>query len=211
MAFGNQPRIDLWNLTRLAEALLPVLAEQEGSEESALASAKEALAAYAPQYEAAHLAGLRRKLGLLTDRPEDQALADDLLTRMAANQADFTLTFRRLAGAAADHALTTSVSSLFTDPSAFDSWAIQWQQRLALESTTPEARAAAMRSANPLVIPRNHLVEAVIAAAIDREDFQPFHDLLAAVTNPFEDRPNLDRYTAPATPAQAVQATFCGT
>ena len=100
-AYGNQPRIAHWNLTRLAETLLPVLEQEAGSEEAALASANEALAAFAPQFEAARTAGLRRKLGLFTEREGDAALAEDLLERMAANRADFTLTFRRLCDAAA--------------------------------------------------------------------------------------------------------------
>src|SRR6202789_604527 len=98
-AYGNQPRAMLWNLTRLAEALLPVLEQEEGNAEAALVSAKEALAAFGPQFEAAYDAGLRRKLGLFTEREGDSALIQDLLTRMAANQADFTLTFRRLCDA----------------------------------------------------------------------------------------------------------------
>src|SRR3984885_138340 len=95
-AYGNQPRIALWNLTRLAEALLPLLEQEEGSEQAALGSAHEALAAFASKYEATQLAGLCRKLGLLTEQEGDAALAEDLLERMLANRADFTLTFRRL-------------------------------------------------------------------------------------------------------------------
>src|ERR1035441_3128600 len=93
-AYGNQPRAALWNLTRLAEALLPVLAQEAGSEETAVAAANEALAAFEPQFEAARGAGLRRKLGLFTEREGNAALAEDLLQRMEANHADFTLTFR---------------------------------------------------------------------------------------------------------------------
>ena len=99
--YSNQPHAAHWNLTRLAEALLPVLEQEAGGQEAALASAYEALAAFGPQFEAAHLAGLRRKLGLSTEREDDSPLAQDLLERMAANRADFTLTFRRLSDAAA--------------------------------------------------------------------------------------------------------------
>src|SRR6202044_1327292 len=99
-AYGNQPRAAHWNLARLAEALLPLLQEEQGSEEAALASAQEALAAFAPQFEAALAAGLGRKLGFLTEREGDASLAQDLLRRMAANRADFTLTSRRLCTAA---------------------------------------------------------------------------------------------------------------
>lgn len=101
-AYGNQSRVALWNLTRLAEALLPVLVQEEGSEEPALASANEALAVFPGAFEVSRLAGMRRKLGLFMERDGDAALAQDLLERMTTNRADFTLTFRRLCDAAAD-------------------------------------------------------------------------------------------------------------
>ena len=85
-AYGNQPRIALWNLTRLAESLLPLLEQEEGTEEAAVTSAQEALSVFASKYDAAHTAGLRRKLGLFTERKGDLALAQDLLERMAVNQ-----------------------------------------------------------------------------------------------------------------------------
>ena len=128
-AYGNQPRAALWNLTRLAEALLPVLEQEEGNAEAAVASANEALAAFAPQFEVARAAGLRRKLGLFTERAGDEALAQDLLDRMAANRADFTLTFRRLCAAAAGPEGDEGVRALFADPAAYDSWAVAWRRR----------------------------------------------------------------------------------
>jgi uncharacterized protein YdiU (UPF0061 family) len=100
-AYGNQPRVALWNLARLAESLLPVLAQESGSEEAGLVAANEALSAFEPQFEEAHSAGLRRKLGLVLKREGDTVLAENLLQSMAANSADFTLTFRRLCDAAA--------------------------------------------------------------------------------------------------------------
>jgi serine/tyrosine/threonine adenylyltransferase len=210
-AYGNQPHAMLWNLTRLAEALLPVLEQVEGDGEAALASAKEALAAFAPQFEAAHGAGLRRKLGLFTERESDTALGQDLLARMAANRADFTLTFRRLCDAAAGATGDEGVRVLFTEPGAYDSWAVGWRQRLEEEQVSGEARAAAMRMANPAFIPRNHIVEAALDAAIGRQDFQPFEELLDVVSRPYEDRAGLERYTAPARPEECVLRTFCGT
>ncbi len=246
-AYSNQPPIALWNLTRLAECLLPLLVQEAGSDEAALDSAQAALAAFQPQFQAAHLAGLRRKLGLLTERDGDAALIDDLLARMAANHADFTLTFRLLADAVAAQELGApstgvpselvrrggsklrlgglaatahpSVPDLFTDPT-FDTWVVQWRARLALEPTSPEQIAVTMRRTNPLFIPRNHLVQAVIDAAVLREDFQPFQELLAVVTHPYGsdpdfddplDRPDLARYATPARPEERVTQTFCGT
>ena len=155
-----------------------------GDAEAALASAKEALAAFGPQFEAARAAGLRRKLGLFTEREGDAALAQDLLERMAANRADFTLTFRRLCDAAAGPEGDEGVRTLFADPGAYDSWAAGWRRRLEEEPTPGQTRAAAMRMANPAFIPRNHLVEAALDAAIERQDFQPFEELLDVVSRP---------------------------
>ncbi len=210
-AYGNQPRIALWNLTRLAEALLPLLEQEAGSQEAALASAKEALAAFDPQFEAARSAGLRRKLGLLTVRDGDAALAESLLERMAANRADFTLTFRRLCHAAAGSEGDEAVRVLFTDPEAYDSWATEWRRRLQEEPVSGQVRAAAMRTASPAFIPRNHVVEAALDAAVERQDFQPFEELLDVVSRPYEERPNLERYAMPARPEESVLQTFCGT
>src|ERR1700722_11890439 len=184
-AYGNQPSAMLWNLTRLAEALLPVLEQEEGNAEAALASAKEALAAFGPQFEASYAAGLRRKLGLFTECEGDAALVQDLLTRMAASQADFTLTFRRLCDAAAGPEGDEGLRTLFTDPGAYDSWAAGWRRRLEEEPLPGQERATAMRMASPAFIPRNHVVEAALAAAIERQDFQPFEELLDVVSRPY--------------------------
>jgi uncharacterized protein YdiU (UPF0061 family) len=208
-AYGNQPRIAQWNLARLAETLLPLLGEDR---EAALASAREALAAFAPRFEAAYLGGLRRKIGLSAEREGDAELAQDLLVRMAENGADFTLAFRRLCGAAgAGPEGDAGVRALFSEPGAYDAWAGRWRERLATEPDPPSARGAAMRAANPAVIPRNHLVEAALEAAIEREDFGPFEDLLEALSRPYEDRPGLERYAAPPEPEERVLQTFCGT
>ncbi len=208
-AWGNQPRILLWNLTRLAEALMPVLVEEAGSPEAALASATQALEAFAPQFEAAQLAQLRRKLGLFTEQESDLKLAQDLLERMAANGADFTLTFRRLCDAVVGD--DAEVRALFADPAAFDEWAVKWRARLGSEAVSSEERAAAMRRVNPIYIPRNHRVEAALNAAVMQEDLGPFEELLAVVSQPYEERAGLERFAVPARPEERVCATFCGT
>jgi serine/tyrosine/threonine adenylyltransferase len=208
-AWGSQLRIMLWNLTRLAEALMPVLVEEAGNPEAALASATQALQAFAPQFEAAQLAQLRRKLGLFTPQDGDMALVQDLLERMATNQADFTLTFRRLCDAVAGE--DGQVRALFADPAAFDEWAAKWRARMASETVSSEERATAMRGANPIYIPRNHLVEAALNAAFERNDLRPFEELLEAVSQPYEERGGMERFAVPARPEERVSATFCGT
>ncbi|MDB5375278.1 MAG: hypothetical protein JWP04_3920 [Belnapia sp.] len=207
-AYGNQPRILQWNLARLAEALLPLL---DAEEDQALAAAREALAGFGPQFQAAWLGGLRRKLGLAEARPEDADLAQALLTAMAENAADYTLTFRGLCDAALGPAGDAAPRALFADPTAYDAWAIRWRERLAAEPTAPEARRIAMRATNPLFIPRNHRVEAALAAAVETEDFQLFEELLAVLARPFEDQPGFTRYSLPPEPDEQVLRTFCGT
>jgi serine/tyrosine/threonine adenylyltransferase len=207
-AYGNQPRIAVWNLARLAETLLPLLAEDQ---EKSVEAAQEALAAFSPLFEAAYFGGLRRKIGLATEHEGDTTLVNDLLKLMAENAADFTLTFRHLCDAAADPASDASVRSLFTDPAAFDPWAARWRWRLGEETAEPAEIRAAMRAVNPAYIPRNHLLEAVLNAAIERDDFAPFEQLLKVLSRPFDERPGFERYTLPPEPDERVLQTFCGT
>jgi uncharacterized protein YdiU (UPF0061 family) len=210
-AYGNQPHAAHWNLARLAESLLPLLVQESGGEEAGMTSAQEALASFAPKFEAAREAGLRRKLGVLTERDGDAELAEDLLQRMADNRADFTLTFRRLIDAASGEEGDATVRALFTDPGAYDAWAVQWRNRLREEPGLEEQRIASMRMASPAFIPRNHIVETALDAAVQQQDFRPFEELLDVVARPYDDRPGLERYSRPARPEECVPRTFCGT
>ncbi len=207
-AYGEQPRIALWNLTRLAETLLPLLAADETE---AVAEAEAALTGYAPRFEAAYHGGLNAKLGLTDVRDGDPALAGDLLKRMAENQADFTLTFRTLCAAAAQPEADAAVRDLFVDPTAYDAWASGWRERLAREARDPATTAAAMRRVNPAFIPRNHRVEAMIAAAVEHDDVAPFEELLAVLSKPYDDQPAMARYAEPPEGGGVGYRTFCGT
>jgi uncharacterized protein YdiU (UPF0061 family) len=207
-AYGNQPSIALWNLARLAETLLPLLAEDK---EKALAGAEDAVGAFAAIFRAAYLVGLRRKLGFAAEREGDTALAQDLLTLMAENHVDFTLCFRALCAAVTGVEGDATLRALFADGCAYDAWAARWRQRMASDTIGPDARSAGMRAVNPAYIPRNHLVEAALAAAVTRQDFAPFEQLLEVVSRPFEERSGCERYAAPPTPGERVQQTFCGT
>ena len=175
-AYANQPRIAAWNLARFAEAILPLLADDS---EQAVAIASEVIDQYSALFSRALVAGLRRKLGLFTEQESDAALAQALLDAMAANHADFTLTFRRMCAAAETADGGAEVRELFDTPEGWDEWAPRWRARLAEEPQTPQEHAALMRQANPAFIPRNHRVEAALAAAIEHDDFGPFEELLA--------------------------------
>jgi uncharacterized protein YdiU (UPF0061 family) len=207
-AYGNQPNIAQWNLARLAETLLPLLAEDG---EKALAETEESLGAFAEIFQAAYLGGLRRKLGLAAEREGDATLAQDLLTRVAENYTDFTLFFRLLCEASAGAKGHAAVRAMFADGRAYDPWAARWVRRMTEDTMDPAARAAAMRAVNPAYIPRNHLVEEALDAAVTRQDFAPFEQLLEVLSRPFEERPGYERYAAPPTPEVRVQQTFCGT
>jgi uncharacterized protein YdiU (UPF0061 family) len=207
-AYANQPRIALWNLTRLAECLLPLFSDDK---DTAIEQAQLVLGEFAEKFSSAYQAGLRSKIGLFTTRDGDEALVQDLLDSMAKNQADFTLTFRRLSDAALTPDEDRDTRQLFADPLAFDEWAVRWRQRISEEPHTPTERQAAMRSVNPAFIPRNHRVEAVIEAAVNRDDFAPFEELLAVLSKPYQDQPEFAAYADPPEPHQRVLRTFCGT
>src|SRR5436309_11808585 len=207
-AYANQPRIALWNLTRLAECLLPLFSDDQ---EKAIAQAQEILGEFIEKFTAAYQAGLRSKIGLFTMCDGDEALVQDLLDAMARNQADFTLTFRRLCDAALDPAGDAAIRALFAEPPAYDEWAARWRQRASEEPQSPAERQAAMLSVNPAFIPRNHRVEAVIQAAMLNDDYAPFEELLAVLSKPYQDQPQFADYAEPPQPDQRVLQTFCGT
>ena len=208
-AYGNQPRIAHWNLVRLAQALLPLLGENE---DAALESARAAINTYPATFESAVFAGLRRKLGLMEEREADAALVGDLLEKMAANKVDYTLFFRRLSDCAANDGVRDgSARALFENPGDFDAWIATWRTRLSEERAAASDRAAIMLATNPAYIPRNHRVEAVIAAAQERGDFAPFEELLEVLAAPFDERTQFASYANPPRPDEVVLQTFCGT
>ena len=171
-----------------------------------MAIANEVLGTFQGRYARALIAGMRRKLGLFTDEDGDGALAQNLLNIMTDGQADFTLTFRRL-----DPESDAEVRPLFKTPDAYDAWAARWRARLAREPRDAATRRTAMRAVNPAYIPRNHRVEAALAAAIEREDFAPFEELLKVLARPFEDLPEFAAYAEPPPADERVYRTFCGT
>ena len=196
-AYENQPRIGLWNLARLAEALLPLV---DSDTEAAVAAVTDVLHGFVPRYDHHWLAGMRAKLGLRAAQPHDRALVDDLLARMAAARLDHTLTFRGLSAV------------LLGEPShvALADWAPAWQERLATEGTDVGQAAALMDAVNPLYIPRNHLVESALIAAT-HGDLTEFEMLLEVVIHPYAPRAGFERYTLPAPDDAAPYVTFCGT
>ena len=196
-AYGNQPAVAAWNLARFAEALLPLLSEDQ---EQAVALATESLSRFGVQYGQAWSTGMSAKLGL-PEGVDSAPLIEDLLGLLADNHVDYTSFFRALARSACGDA--EPVRGLFADLAGFDAWAARWA------ALDPDA--AAMDRVNPVYVPRNHLVEEALAAATDG-DLAPVQRLLEALTAPYDHRPGLDRYAEPAPDAFAGRyQTFCGT
>lgn len=218
-AYGNQPHIARWNLARLAETLLPLMAssDDEASVQQAVAQVTGVIDAFPGWYADALLRGQREKLGLHVATPADdaadRALADDWLELLHTQAIDFTLAWRHLADAAEGH--DAPLRDLAVDRAALDAWLLRWRERCTRDTAAGgmdgTARATAMRRASPWIIPRNHRVEEALAAATDGE-LAPFEQLLAALRRPFDADPALARYAEPA-PAAATAGyqTFCGT
>lgn len=193
-AFSNQPDIGFWNLTRLAECLLPLI---DPDSDRAVAVIKPVLLAFPSRFSAAFEARMQAKFGLLTKRENDLSLVSEFLDRLEKARADYTLSFRQLSVA------PTALDAI----EGLAAWRMRWEARLAEEEGGLDAALDRMRRVNPAVIPRNHRIEAVIAAA-EKGDMAPFEAMFAAVTQPFCD--DVD-YETPPTQAERVRETFCGT
>ena len=198
-AYANQPVLAEWNLARLAEALLPLLHDDQ---DQAVALAVESLGTFRPHYSAAWSAGMWAKLGLPVglDEAVAKALVDELFPLLQESHVDFTSFFRALGAAARGDA--EPVRGLFLDLAGFDAWAERWR------ALGPDADA--MDRANPVYIPRNHLVEAALTDAT-AGDLGPLERLLVAVTAPYDERPGLEEYAKPAPDDFGDYRTFCGT
>jgi uncharacterized protein YdiU (UPF0061 family) len=198
-AYRNQPPITLWNVTRLAEALLPLIDDED---KRAVELARSAMEAFAEEFEARWMELMRAKLALAD--PGDAGLVREYVALLAAARGDWTGSFRALSAwlRGADGPLL----AIFADPAPVLEWAGRWRSAL----PEPIAAAAAMDAVNPLYIPRNHLVEAALAAATEG-DLALFHKLLDAVTRPFDARPGLEGYESAAPPEFGRYRTFCGT
>ena len=208
-AYRNQPHIAHWNLGMLAQTLLPLL---DDDEKSALAQGQAAIDAFPDLYMAAYQNVMSRKLGISKSGADDEVLIQDLLTLMQEEKTDFTLTFRRLSDLAGpEKASVDGISSVFELPETFAPWLDRWRKRLSGEARGASGRQAAMYALNPAFIARNHLVEEVIDAAVNQQDFAPFHALVELLAQPFEFSDTHTRHALPPRPEQIVRQTFCGT
>ena len=211
-AYQQQPQIGQWNLARLAESLLPLIAEDETQ---AVAMATEVLNGFGPSYYQHWRELFGAKIGLRQTTNDDQSLIQALLQLLQHAEIDFTIFFRKLAYASTDIHTQKGPHGLFADAEPWLTWAEQWHQRLAKEdaecdeqSTQHQNRVDQMLAVNPAFIPRNHQIEQIIEDAIERNDFTLFEKFRQDLTTPFQDN---EFWMAAPAPSTALYQTFCGT
>jgi len=207
-AYGNQPSIAQWNLTRFAETILPLI---DKIPDRAVGLANEVIEVYPERFKDYWLSGMRRKLGLFTSESEDESLVQSLLDTMQENEVDFTLTFRKLCNTVLVPEREGSLRCLFKDARAYDKWDLNWRVRMSREVKMPDEHFELMRQANPAVIPRNHRVEQALEAAVENADYGPFEKLMEVLSSPYEETMINTEYMLPPKPEEHVLQTFCGT
>ncbi|MEO6006050.1 MAG: protein adenylyltransferase SelO [Opitutus sp.] len=199
-AYANQPTIALWNLTRLAETLLTLFGLDE---KAAVGMAEATLQQFSVRFQQHWLAGMRRKLGLFNEEPDDADLCKDLLDWMQSSARDYTLTFAELSQ-------TTAATHGTVADETFIRWRDRWHARLERQPQSAAEAQQLRRASNPAVIPRNHLVEAALSSAT-QGDLGPMERLLDVLAEPFNhDRPR-DESNQPPPPGGGGYQTFCGT
>ena len=220
-AYINQPAIGQWNLTRLAEAMLPLFMNDTDSgadEKQAIDDATQILNDYVQMHQSAWESGMAKKLGFSSVETGDRECFESLLDLLDESRLDFTLFFRRLSDCTDPNNDTSALFTLFDSPDArsmddikqrLSDWISNWQARLS-EREELKVAEERMKQNNPAIIPRNHQVQAVISAA-EEGDYAPFDALLGALKSPYEQHAEYVAYEAPPLPAEQVFRTFCGT
>lgn len=200
-AYGNQPDIAGWNLARFAETLLPLL---HTNEDQAVEIAQDMVSGFSGLYHRNWLAGMRAKLGIYNEEPQDESLIESLLSMMHKYNADYTNTFRALTYD------TQSEKDLF-GTLEFDQWYEMWQARLGRQQQSKDTSKQLMRNSNPILIPRNYRVEETLEAAVKQQDYGLVERLLDVLSSPYVHSFDKEEYSEPPVPSNCPYQTFCGT
>ena len=199
-AYFNQPGITKWNLARFSETLLPLI---DKNKDKAIKIVTEIINNFGEIYKKNWLEMMRKKLGLIEKKNNDEKLINDLLSLLHEQKADYTNTFCSLMNEDVQN------DKIFNNKEFID-WHQKWKECLAKNNNSTEESLKLMRSVNPIVIPRNHKVEEVLEAA-NKDDLNPFHDFLKVLEKPYENQIKNNNYQSPAPPSEKKYQTFCGT
>ena len=200
-AFSNQPSIIKWNLEKFAEALIPLI---DTDSNKSIEMAKEVLKDFDAKFKKGWLKMMRKKLGLKGEESKDENLIAELLSWMHQNKADYTNTFCHLM----DDLIQ---KNKFFENEEFNYWKQQWKNRSKLYGNSPEKSLQIMHEANPLVIPRNHLVEEALNSATENNDLTKVKELLKILKDPYKNKSNIDHYQSTPIPGKERYKTYCGT
>ena len=199
-AYFNQPGITKWNLARFAETLLPLI---DKNKDKAIKIVTEIINNFGEIYKKNWLEMMKKKLGLIGEKDNNEKLINDLLSLLHEQKADYTNTFCSLMNEDVQN------DKIFNNKEFID-WHQKWKECLAKNNNSTEESLKLMRSVNPIVIPRNHKVEEVLEAA-NKDDLNPFHDFLKVLAKPYENQSKTNNYQSPAPPSEKKYQTFCGT
>ena len=199
-AYFNQPGITKWNLARFAETLLPLI---DKNKDKAIKIVTEIINNFGEIYKKNWLEMMKKKLGLIGEKDNNEKLINDLLSLLHEQKADYTNTFCSLMNEDVQN------DKIFNNKEFID-WHQKWKECLAKNNNSTEESLKLMRSVNPIVIPRNHKVEEVLEAA-NKDDLNPFHDFLKVLEKPYENQIKNNNYQSPAPPSEKKYQTFCGT
>ena len=210
-AYQNQPGIAQWNCANLAQCLLPLI---DTNEEKSLSAAQAVIDSFPTIFTKEYQLRFRKKLGLASEHDDDLELISDLLQIMANDKVDFTNTFRELSHCSFENTAleydTYKFEQLFSQPQPISEWLERWRTRHSFEICDSAERQSLMRQSNPAYIPRNHQIERVIEAAMQK-DYAPMHKLMEVLSDPYTEQTDMASYSQPPTEDEVVQATFCGT
>ena len=200
-SYGNQPKIGVWNLTRFAESLLPLL---DDDVDKAIKIAEDALASYSVLYNEYYFDGMRAKLGLFDKEEGDEKLVLSLLTIMNNFKADYTNTFLNLT-------LDKLDEMKVFNSDEFKEWYNLWQKRITKQNVSREKIKGLMESNNPTVIPRNYIVEKGIKAAVNNNDYSIINRLLEVLKNPYDYSNLSEEFSKIPEVSSCPYKTYCGT
>ncbi len=207
-SFGNQPKIMLWNLSKFAESISSLIDEDPN-----LANQKiiNSLKKFPELFSKFWIKGIKKKIGLSSTFQNDTKLIESLLEMMYKEEADFTLTFRKLAESLKNEQKKNDFFSLFNNKEHFLDWYQKWNLRIKKEKESKDILLKKMNAVNPLFIPRNHLVEKAINETVEKNNLSMLDDLLEVLKNPFTEKKKKSKFSRPPDNSEDIKNTFCGT